>query len=356
MNPFASRMFLVGLAWATTDARAATFCVDTSVELQQALTTAGSNNEADTIRVEAGVYAGTGSVAFSYTTAQNFGLTIAGGYLSGCGVQALDPGLTQLTGSDARQVLRLTGMAGSSGAQSISNLTIRDGLSSESGAGLRIGGVGGYTGSLSVSRVVFSRNVSTTIGGGLLVAADGGIVNVLNNLFLLNQCANTHCAFSATVNAPSPVGFRAYFGNNTIVGNRCTAGSTCSETGGRFGGSASAVFYNNVFAANTNGDLTLTNASGSSTELYNNNLVALSGTPPAVMSGNIAFANPQFVDLLNDDLRPTPTSPLRNAGISAFALLQIDLNAKPRVNDLVVDIGAYENDDGVFRDGFEILQ
>jgi hypothetical protein len=110
-----------------------------------------------------------------------------------------------------------------------------------------------------------------------------------------------------------------------------------------------------VFAANTNGDLTLLNFSGSGTELYNNNLISLSGTPPTASSGNIAFANPQFVDLLNDDLRPTATSPLRNAGTATLALLSVDLAGVARVNDGVVDIGAYENNDRLFSAGFEVL-
>lgn len=358
MSKFPSSLLLISLVAWSAESQAATFCVTTGPELQQALMMAGNNGEADTIRVEAGVYGATSTVAFTYSSAQNFAVTISGGYLSNCGLQVFDPGLTQLTGSDERQVLKVLGASGTSGAQSISNMTIRDGITTATnGAGLEIGGSGGFTGNVSVSRVVFSRNVSDTFGGGMSVFSDGGIVNVLNNLFLLNRCGDGACAFTATVNAPSPVGFRAYFGNNTIVGNTCTAGGSCPNTGARFGGSASAVFYNNVFAANTGGvDLALQNFSGSSTELYNNNVVSLSGTPPAVTSGNIAFANPQFIDLINEDLRPTATSPLRNAGIGAFALLQIDLAGKPRVNDFVVDIGAYENDDRILTDGFETLQ
>jgi hypothetical protein len=343
------------LALIIADAQAATFCVDTGPELQQALMTAASNGEADTVKVELGIYEGSSAVAFAYSSSQNFAVTVAGGYLPGCALQFPDPSLTELSGSDARQVLSMQGTSASSGAQALSNLTIRDGSTSQPGAGLVIGGGAGFSGTVSVSRVVFSRNVSTSFGGGMSLYSEG-LVNILNNLFLLNRCSIGNCAFTATVNASSPTGFRAYFGNNTIVGNACTSGSGCSFTGARYGGSASSVFYNNVFAANALGDLALQNFSGGSTELYNNNVVSISGTPPALMAGNIAFANPQFVDLLNDDLRPTFDSPLRNAGISEFALLHQDLAGVDRVNEFRVDIGAYENVQRIFLDGFEFVE
>ena len=347
--------FPFALALTVADAQAASFCVDTGTELQQALMAAASNGEADTIKVEFGTYEGLSAVAFAYSSSQNFALTVAGGYLPGCLLQILDPSLTELSGSDARQVLSIHGAPGSSGAQALSNLTISHGFTSQPGAGLVIGGGGGFSGNVSVSRVVLSRNVSTSFGGGMSVYSEG-IVNILNNLFLLNRCSSGNCAFSSTVNAPSPTGFRAYFGNNTIVGNACTPGSECNFTGARYGGSASSVFYNNVFAANTQGDLALQNFSGGSTELYNNNVVSISGTPPALMAGNIAFANPKFVDLLNEDFRPRLDSPLRNAGISEFALLHEDLAGVDRVNEYRVDIGAYENNERVFTDGFEFAE
>lgn len=354
MHWFRNCCLSIGLLLTAAAAEAAVFCVDTGPELQQALMAAASNGEADTIKVEAGTYEGSGAIAFGYSTSQNFGLSLSGGFLSNCALQILQPGFTRLSGSDARQVISLHGAPGSSGALSISNLTISDGFTSQAGGGLLIG-AGGFFGNVSVTRVVFERNTSTGAGGGMSVYSEG-LVNVLNNMFLLNRCGLSSCAFTATVNAASPVGFRAWFGNNTIVGNACVSGSDCFATGARFGGSASSVFYNNVFAANTLGDLLLQNFSGGSTEIYNNNLVSLSGTPPAVMAGNIAFANPQFVNLLDDDLRPEFDSPLRNAGTSNFALLHDDLAGDLRVNEGVVDIGAYENIDQMFADGFEFVQ
>jgi hypothetical protein len=351
---------LAALAMVTVRVHAAEFCVSTSTQLQQALMTAASNNQADTIKIETGTYTTTGGgIAFAYSTAQNFTLIVSGGYVSNppqmCARQVDNPGATVLSGSNTRQVMQLFGSPGTIGGQSLSNLTIQEGLSSQAGAGLSVGGGGGFSGNVLVYRVIVARNVGTQFGGGMAVYSEG-IVNIRNNLFLLNRCGMGNCALSATVNATFPATTRAFFGNNTVVGNQCTSGSPCTATGARFGGSASAVFYNNVFAANSNGDLDLFSFSGGLVDLYYNNLVSITGTAPNASVGNIAFANPQFVDLLNEDFRPRLNSPLRNAGTDQFALETLDLAGMPRVNENRVDIGAYESSDRIFADAFDLFE
>jgi hypothetical protein len=332
---------------------AATFCVDTANELQSALMTASSNGEADSVRIEAGLYEGISSIAFAYTTSESHAIWISGGYLSNCVILVNDPGLTVISGSGVRQALVLTGTGGSSGAQSLSNLTITDGATSQQGAGLFMGGAT-HTGDVTVTRVVIERNTATSIAGGMAIYTNGR-AKVINNLFLLNRCGYRYCGLSATVIASNPTEIRAVFGNNTFVGNACASGTECELAGVRYGGSARSLFYNNVFAANTLGDLSLETTSGGSSELYHNNLVSLAGVPPVQSVGNIAVANPQFVDLLNDDLRPRFSSPLRNAGTLAFEYLQLDLAGRKRVNESEIDIGAFENQDRLFIDGFEAL-
>lgn len=355
MNRLSSGVLVASTMFAACGTEAATFCVDTENELRTALLTASANGEDDSIRIAAGLYEGVSSIAFAYTTTENHAISIKGGYLSACGILVDDPRLTVISGSGVRQGLVLTGTGGSSGAQSVSNLTVTDGASSQQGAGLFVGGNGTYTGDVSVTRVVIERNTATSIAGGMAIYTSGR-AKIVNNLFLLNRCGYRNCALSATVMASNPSEIRAVFGNNTFVGNACAAGTECEFAGARFGGSARSLFYNNVFAANTLGDLSLENtAGGGGSELYHNSLVSLSGVPPLQAVGNIAFANPQFVDLLSDDLRPTFSSPLRNAGTLAFEYLQLDLAGKNRINESEIDIGAYENQDRMFRDGFEDL-
>lgn len=360
MREFHKAAVMFSLALIGGSAQAAIFCVANADELQQALLDASSNGVSDSIRIEAGVYTGSSGIsAFSYATNQNFGLAIVGGYLSlsgqPCVTQTLDPSLTVLNGSGGRQVLLLQPNAATGGNITVSNLTIRGGRSAQTGAGLSINGGANFAGNVTVSRVIFGRNVSSAFAGGLSIAT-AGVVNVLNNLFLGNQCNANSCAMTATVNASDPAALRAFFGNNTIVGNTCLASAppTCDIGGMRFGGNARAVFYNNAFAFQSGADLRLNSVT---TELYDNNIVSLIGSP-AAMSGNLAFADPLFVNVLDDNLRLSFASPLRNAGGNAYGLMSTDLDDNPRVIDVVVDIGAYENQllDLLFADGFESIE
>ncbi len=345
----------IGSLTPTAESRAANFCVNTSNALRQALVTAASNGESDTVRIEAGTYTGLGgNLAFPYNTVQNFALNVSGGWVSvgsqPCIQQILQPGNTVLTGSNTSQVLNINGGNGS-GQQTLSNLTLRNGFTSQSGAGLSIGGAGGFDGRVLVTRVLFDRNESTSFAGGMSIFTQG-IATVLNNVFLLNRCGQQFCGLSATVNAESATTLRASFGNNTFVGNGCPPGPCSAETGGaRFGGTASAIFYNNLFALNSGADIALNSPN---IELRNNNYVSIVGTP-LMQSGNINFANPQFIDLLDDDLRLLVGSPLRNAGTNVYTLLGQDFSGLPRINDLVVDIGAYEIQEAVFADQFELV-
>ncbi len=69
-------MFLtraLGIAWLVPSvSSAATFCVDTNQEIQQALTTAAANGESDVVRIQSGNYTGMGgSAAFSYLSGRS---------------------------------------------------------------------------------------------------------------------------------------------------------------------------------------------------------------------------------------------------------------------------------------------
>lgn len=348
-------MAACGLGISSGTAAAATFCVGTSTELQQALMTAASNGEADTVRIRTGLYApGGGSLAFAYFSAQNFAITIAGGYVNfgmvACGLQLRDPSLTLISGSNARGGMALTN--GTSGDISLEGLTFRNGLAAESGGGLRLG-AGGYVGDVLIDRVFFDRNVATSYGGGLSASVDGGTLVLRNSLFLGNRAGVDHAAASLTVNATSPANYRAFIGNNTVVDHACGLGgpTPCGIAGIRIGGSARAVLFNNAFGFNSGADAQVQ----SSVDVFNNSLPNLSGTPGA-FSGNLTPANPLFVNPLDDDYRLQFASPLRNAGTGGFLLGAEDFAGAPRLNDGQYDIGAYENNEISFKSGFETLQ
>ncbi len=353
MSVFRAGLFLIGSTLMGSGAQAALFCVDTSAELQQALTTAGSNAEADTIRIDSGHYeVSSGAVAFQYITTQNFSLTVTGGYLN-CIVQSIEPNATVLSGSSARRVMQLLASEKSLGGITLSDLTLRNGMSS-AGAGLNALTGAGFDGSINLNRVVVSDNVSSGSGAGVRIQTEG-VVRILSSLFLNNRCGTTACAMDMTVDSANQSSTRLLIGGNTVVGHICDVGApmTCDGGGARIDGTARAALYNNAFAFNEGDDLALAAAT---TALFNNNMVSLVGVPPLESSGNLALADPMFSNPFDDNYRLMFASPLRNAGTSSFTLGTLDLDGSPRVGDFVVDIGAFENHELLFADGFDFVQ
>jgi hypothetical protein len=68
---------------------------------------------------------------------------------------------------------------------------------------------------------------------------------------------------------------------------------------------------------------------------------------------NLGVINPQFVDLLGGNFRLDFSSPLRNAGTAGFDAGPVDIVGEPRVSDGTIDLGAFENQEVRFKDGFE---
>jgi hypothetical protein len=333
---------------------AATFCVDTASDLQAALTTAASNNEDDLIRVKTGSYSGGDAVAFTYSTSQNDALTIEGGWFSGAMVDCFffvnDPTQTVISGSNARPVLYMDGSAGSTAAITVRNLTIRDGNSASDVGGLRIG-LPGYAGAVLVERVLFDSNVAAGYVGGAFLRSQGGPVRLRNSWFNNNRCGSNICAAEVIVNGTQGSQFGSV-GNNTFTGNACSNGApqSCDNGGLYVAGTALFAVYNNAFYGNSGTDLRVqaTNAN-----VAGNSLHLRDGVAPVLAYSNIDPPNPGFVDAAGGDFRLVVTSPLREAGVGGFEYGEPDFDGNPRLNDSQYDIGAFENQDTVFRNSFE---
>ncbi|MCB2189811.1 MAG: hypothetical protein KQJ78_25640 [Deltaproteobacteria bacterium] len=141
--------------------QAATFNAATLTDFQNALTTAQSNGEADTINVSAGTYA-IGST-LTYASEQNFDLTIVGaGAVS-----------TILDGGGLRQCMNLSNNSG--GGVFVSGLTCRNGRATSLGGGLAINCVDGAA-TLSNCRLL--NNVSERSAGGAYIGGLNGAVTV----------------------------------------------------------------------------------------------------------------------------------------------------------------------------------
>jgi hypothetical protein len=165
-----------------------------------------------------------------------------------------------------------------------------------------------------------------------------------------NSCSNNFCTAEFIVNVPVLGSNTFEIGNNTVTGGNCAAGApaTCTVSGFYVGGAATANVYNNLFGYSGAKDLQIVNA-----RLYNNNFVGLVGLP-LVSSGNLAIGSPLFSGGIGS-FRIGPTSPFLDAGTSAFTQTAVDLDGNPRTNGGQVDIGAYEVQETIFRDGVETL-
>ncbi len=336
------------------NASAAVFCVATSSAIRQALIVAGSNGEADTIRIIIGTYsAPSGAIAFPYTSNENNAITLEGGYTFGCGVRVDKAYLTVLSGSGVRQVMRFYSQG--NGTVSVKNLTIADGDSAATGAGLSIEGPTGefflgFKGSAIIERVVFLGNRSDAEAGGLRIATRGGNMTVRGSLFGFNRCGESHCAVWLENSDSSPD--TVLFGGNTVALNTCSLGAPLCESGGaRFSGEQNAVIYDNLFALNSNEDLLLEDPEVEA-DLYYNNIDEIAGSPDTEI-GTLNVANPEFLDALAEDFRLKPTSPLRNKGNAPFPLPSVDLDGRQRIVESAPDLGAYEIPDDLFVDGFD---
>ncbi|MGH8174106.1 MAG: choice-of-anchor Q domain-containing protein [Rhodanobacteraceae bacterium] len=345
-------------------AGATTFCVSTSGELQDALTEAGSNGADDVIRIKTGTYdiaIPFVPVAFTYETSQNFDVTLQGGWVGNgdaCSRRFSNPAATVLSGSGSRAVLWMIGANGSRGDMIVQQLTIRDGNSSDYGAGLRIGGhsgTNGFDGDLIVERVYFDNNNSDAWAAGLDVETGGG-VRVRDNVFRSNSCSTNACAGEFFAYSDDAVEVRQTFGNNTLVGNVCNDDATpsCITGGFLINGWIDAMphtsVHNNLFALNDGNDLQL--IGGSHVDVMYNNINQMIGIPESDF-GNLHIINPHFVSLLDDNFRLLGDSPMRNAGGNGFPYGEDDFDGAARVQEGQVDIGAFEFGDGIFTDGFE---
>ena len=345
-------------------APAATFCVGSAAELQAALAVAAANGEHDTVRLRAGTYVGSsGPIAFSYTSSEDFSLTLEGGWAGlvagGCNLRFEDAEATVLDGAGVRSVLQLTAGVNSGASFVVRNLTIRGGVGAAGGTdfgGLRVLGLP-LLGSITIERVVFRDNHSGSIGGGLR-AQTLGVLRVVNSLFDRNSCDAYYCAADlfASAFAGGAGQPRLLFVGNTVVrtvcsGDSCGLGQVNIQTGTEF--ASQYLVGNSVFALNDGADFALQTPTGT---LRNSRWDRRLGAAQSETSNPLPGSPAGFVAAGSGDFRLRADSALRDAGYAAPGLPEIDLQGEPRLAGAQVDIGAYEfqpDPDRLFEDGFE---
>lgn len=342
-------------------ANAAVFCATTSAELQAALDAASVNQQDDVIRIQTGTYnVPAGGFSFDNRHDDDFDISVSGGWTpffgNPCGQQVSPNAFdTRLNGNNASRTMRIHPNIHTS--IHVELITFLGGNTvgapePQVGAGLDIASYTGHLGSVTIERNIFMSNTAGSFGGGL-AAGSANAFTVNNNLFFGNQAECRHGAASLTYNGPDT----AYFVNNTVAFNSvsgdCTGRGSTPEGGLRLGGQSPGFMINNIFWGNENVDLVL----NTSTRLVANNYGTLVGTP-APGSGVNYNLDPAFRLSTLTDLRLASDSPLIDLGVvplpsAAWQLASLDLEGNGRVVGDSVDLGAYENVDLIFADGFE---
>jgi CSLREA domain-containing protein len=348
-------------------------CVTSSAELQSALTFAATNGIDDEIRIAVGHYPAPGN-GFLYTIQVANGdeadITLSGGWTTlgndPCGqLGSQSPFDTVLDGGGAGRVMSIV-VRGHSDVH-VSRLSFVDGLAPGGGGsgGLTLTGTSQepYRGAMVVERNAFIGS-QAEFAGGLSVfsgafAGDARFV-VSGNVFLDNHASDNWGAASVAAFA-DPGGVSGESGlfliGNTALFNGSDAGG--DPVGGIYVGAAGdirRVVANNLLWGNDGADLLMAGADGY--ELLHNNLGERSGFEPGIDFGNLSVA-PQFEPCAAcDDLVPASGSALIDAGLvpdgnAGWSLPALDLRGEVRVRGQSVEIGAWENGDHLFADGFE---
>jgi hypothetical protein len=335
-------LFVAGvlpLGW-TSAGRAATFCVSHTGQFAAALSAAQADGADDIIYVVAGTY--TLSAALEFNSTEAHALTVLGGLDATC--STITTSFSTLNGQNLYRALYISN---SNGPVAISRMGFQSGTAGDldGGAGLYV-----YSGSGNVF-VGSSRFLGNngSLGGGVNAGSQNGQIAFVGNLVASNH------AIDFGAGSLYQGSGEAYVIGNTIVNNGNDPGQ---NTGGlALGGNAHFTLANNILWNNTTDGGYDLYAGATHSRLHND--LGVAGGPhasPDVAQGNLSV-DPGFVDCPLICLIPYELgskSALVNAGDDApgYGIGTLDITLEPRLVGAHVDIGAYENEDALFRDGF----
>jgi YD repeat-containing protein len=206
-------------------------CVSDSFELQQALTTAESNNMYDVIMLQQGTYntdENNGQFFYEADLNETYGLHLAGGYIDeSCSSSDIDPENTILDGNETYRGLAL--WSSTETLLTEINAIVVEGLTIENGRTASSAGNGGglyiynYNGDVKIINNIIDQNnawencrVLFCVGGGILASTIKGDMTLDGNIISNN--AASHSGDGGGAYLITADGF-ATVTNNTIFSN-----------------------------------------------------------------------------------------------------------------------------------------
>jgi hypothetical protein len=336
-------------------ARAAIACVGTAGQLNSAIINAETNDEADDIRIRAGIYVAPIPDGFHYYPPSNdadvSNVTVSGGWDAACGAMADDATLTVLSGNLQTSVLRFRN---ANGTMTVRNLTITGGYADGGVVGsLHFDHVSGFGIGVVVDRVILHHNETYAA----LYVKTQGTISVEGSLFHSNLAAGSGAGGARIVNEN---GFNAtYIYNNTFTANQAVHPGTVGGLLFENEGDAPSFIKNNIFWGNDNSDLGVIGNIASQNDCGYND-VGVWDDMVACNGANVVQVDPGFTDPATADFRLATNSPLIDLGCSATqctGLPDLDLLGVERPQGDGYEMGAYEGGYGlpdlVFADGFD---
>ncbi|WP_223787413.1 hypothetical protein [Marinicella meishanensis] len=368
-------LILVALLWPPL-MQAASFCVNDSAELVDALSEANNNGQDDVIRIRNGDYLIVNNEPFRWLNLEPHDLVISGGWEPfnqfDCMIQSGTPYDTTLDGDDSAAVLYLQITGGDEANLVVENLTISNGRTTavNESAGLRILNQGNPNASeVLIDQVLFLGNDGVN-GAGLYYLGTGQLT-VRNSVFMFNNTDSGDGVANIAMSANAP---GVYFINNTLINNSSDDPSTAATNVSGLllnlnwdnGDTPEALLANNLFWYQSSNDFYVT-FSGGLTHLFHNNYENGGGLIEA--SGRNRSVPPALSPFLLN-FTPEPGSPLIDAGLSmgdpipnASAFINnwdhgsedFDRGIITRIHNNQVDIGAVESDwdELIFKSDFD---
>ena len=242
----------------------------------------------------------------------------------------------------------------------LDGFTIKDGNANGTSPHNKGAGMYNASAALTLRNIIFSNNTAVTDGGGLYNLSSS--VNLLNTSFSLNTASNNGGAVYNTSSAPtlinilikSNVALNAGGGiyndqSSTRLTNVTLSKNSATSGGGIYNANNSSPILNNCIlwdnTASSNGHELYING-GTTTLNYScyanqlNDIYNNAGTFTTV-NHNIT-SDPLFANTASGDFRIYSNSPCVDAGNNSYNATSSDIRGKTRIQNSLIDMGAYE--------------